>query len=751
MNTEKLPSSPSLIKNPDLLDRLEKLAKEADRVRKLADEVAEKTRGAKDYTSYAKDLSARTLFGSFCGWHKLPDHSSDALDLFWNSARSLVAAQFSGFSSSSQDAIRNLLTTLGKRSELERLFWRYASDDAEGGDPKHKFARAFSLLSLYSLALPRVRELSKSARLETEKGSQELLSRISSMIEQTGEKKSPLLPSVAILKAVRTVSVEKSPVDSTTVNGITFEQLRDHHDLAQLEQDLAKELALWLSGEGKSADEVANAVRVLGGRYLNPASQLDPAHRDLYRRAVQYVLKSRNYDGTWKSQEGARNTGKSEYAPLAFVLDLPNVVLMPDIETLADTVTEVLAAIKRRLSGYAVKLPSEGHFAVNHAIYDGMMIGAAVADRLRDLLSDVELDALGAEVPSRSVDWEHLSDSLRFRDNLRKGAIDLWKHRSQERPGAILVFGPPGTGKTIIAASLLITLNKELRKAPGGGPYEDWRFLALSPADFARRGSDRIIASAEELFRRLQRVRRCVVLLDEMEEFLRVRGPDSNRESRLITTAFLPLLQETVDRREIILIVATNFVGTIDPAVTRRGRFDLILPLGPPDRKSRIDIIGQWLESDHEAMRNQSIKGGNIIKRNLPLIVKYTMGYTWAEIRDFQKELWSTGRIESDSDLLFELWRIRQERVPTALSGNPGCNWRTFRDEASRFTRGAADLREVTVSTETTSMDSNSDANVDEGKDDYWDEPEMPRIDIRDRQFKASRSDRRSLKHQSPK
>ena len=66
-----------------------------------------------------------------------------------------------------------------------------------------------------------------------------------------------------------------------------------------------------------------------------------------------------------------------------------------------------------------------------------------------------------------------------------------------------------------------------------------------------------------------------------MEEFLRIRGPNTERDSRLITTAFLPLLQETVEKREIILIVATNLVATIDPAVTRRGRFDLILPPGP--------------------------------------------------------------------------------------------------------------------------------------------------------------------------
>jgi len=68
------------------------------------------------------------------------------------------------------------------------------------------------------------------------------------------------------------------------------------------------------------------------------------------------------------------------------------------------------------------------------------------------------------------------------------------------------------------------------------------------------------------------------------------------------------------------------------------------------------------------------------------------MGYTRGEIIDFVEEL---GRSTSDTEfrddttIKKELWRIRQERVPVALSGGPGCDWRTFRDEADRFQRPA--------------------------------------------------------------
>ena len=68
-----------------------------------------------------------------------------------------------------------------------------------------------------------------------------------------------------------------------------------------------------------------------------------------------------------------------------------------------------------------------------------------------------------------------------------------------------------------------------------------------------------------------------------------------------------------------------------------------------------------------------------------------TMGYTRGEIIDFVEELCrSTSATAFSIDTLKkELWRIRQERVPVALSGGPGCDWRTFRDEAERFQRPA--------------------------------------------------------------
>src|ERR1051326_297286 len=533
------------IRDPQFLDRLDYLAKEAERVRRLANHVATATLDeAAHPNEYLRDLSDRSLLEMVCGRRRSGGGYERELKLFWNSQRVLIAAQFSGFHLDGvRAAVRAVLSTL--KHPGENPFWHFRPR-------RSSFARAFALLSLLSVVWPRAeKELSKEAQERVGSVRSRLIADLMSGI-QSVHGASPLRL-VPVLKLIRRVDPK------------AFGQLEP--EIRQQEKLLAKDLAHLLLNEDAPAVEIARMLRVLGGRYLNPGSQIDPAQSQLFQHAVTHILKSRSGDGSWQVDGGKTRE------PIAFVLDLPNSVLVHSIAALADTVTDALGALKRRLGTYEFTLPADrvyrkgesSHADVNTAIYDGLMVSAAVSDRLRDLLSDAELDELGAAVPANFVPWKSLPNSLDFVESVTEGVISLWRERSEKRPGAILIFGPPGTGKTTIAQSLLAQLNLEMRTGPGEGTHEDWRFLALSPADFARDGSDKIIASAERLFRRLQRVRRCVVLLDEMEEFLRVRGAGASPASRLITTAFLPLLQETVKSREIILIVATNFVGSIDP------------------------------------------------------------------------------------------------------------------------------------------------------------------------------------------
>jgi SpoVK/Ycf46/Vps4 family AAA+-type ATPase len=80
----------------------------------------------------------------------------------------------------------------------------------------------------------------------------------------------------------------------------------------------------------------------------------------------------------------------------------------------------------------------------------------------------------------------------------------------------------------------------------------------------------------------LSAVERVVVLLDEFDEMVRDRGTAADVLSRFLTTGMLPKLATISKNRRIVFIVATNYINNFDLAISRQGRFDLILQVMPP-------------------------------------------------------------------------------------------------------------------------------------------------------------------------
>ena len=194
-----------------------------------------------------------------------------------------------------------------------------------------------------------------------------------------------------------------------------------------------------------------------------------------------------------------------------------------------------------------------------------------------------------ARTVETSYGWANMlldpGDSTALQDGLIAPAKKNSPPAKLEQCTAIL-FGPPGTTKTTIAETLANEVG--------------WPFVELGVADFLSRGIDRVFERSTEIFEDLLSLSEAVVLLDEVESVFADRQQQIELLQKLLTAALLPPLQRIQKRGRIILMIATNHIDGFDTAISRPGRIDFVIPVGPPNQAQRTRVLGDIVKLHKE-------------------------------------------------------------------------------------------------------------------------------------------------------
>jgi len=160
-------------------------------------------------------------------------------------------------------------------------------------------------------------------------------------------------------------------------------------------------------------------------------------------------------------------------------------------------------------------------------------------------------------------------------------------------PKAVILFGPPGTGKTSFAKAVAGRLG--------------WPFVEVFPSRLA--ATDVAMTTAlREAFVNLMELEAAVVFIDEVEEIASARTGSATSVAHGVTNELLKLIPAFREHDHRLLVCATNSVRSLDSAFLRPGRFDYVIPVGPPDASARRAIWKRYLgpardEVDLDAVR----------------------------------------------------------------------------------------------------------------------------------------------------
>lgn len=154
---------------------------------------------------------------------------------------------------------------------------------------------------------------------------------------------------------------------------------------------------------------------------------------------------------------------------------------------------------------------------------------------------------------------------------------ELFRHLGIEPPRGVLLHGPPGCGKTLLAKAVANESNATF--LPINGPEIMSKFYGESEQRL------------RDIFRQAQESAPAIIFIDEIDAIAPKRSEVTGEVEKRVVSQLLTLMDGLRERGDVIVIGATNRPEALDPALRRPGRFDREIAIGVPDRNGRKEIL----------------------------------------------------------------------------------------------------------------------------------------------------------------
>jgi len=236
----------------------------------------------------------------------------------------------------------------------------------------------------------------------------------------------------------------------------------------------------------------------------------------------------------------------------------------------------------------------------DHLLYDPRS-GYVVEKLPRSEAEELVLE----EVPD--VDYEHIGGLQHELEQVRDAVElpflhpDLFSEYKLSAPKGVLLYGPPGCGKTLIAKAVANSIAKKLGHLTGKEVRS--YFLHVKGPELLNKYVGESERQVREVFKKAKERAAdgnpVIVFFDEMDALFRTRGTgiSSDIESTIVPQ-FLSEIDGMERLRNVIVIGASNRQDLIDPAVLRAGRLDVKVKVGRPDAVAAKDIFSKYLSVD---------------------------------------------------------------------------------------------------------------------------------------------------------